>query len=301
MFGGFEDERTREVTEENVGLEVNTERPYDAQYGVTIPVPETEFTFEQAVYALATSLLIPTPTGSDPYTWSFPIPVDGSARTTNFLAWEVGNVKTPADVHLIPLSYWSEVKFSGRRGQSWRIAGSVMGNRAVQVGNESFTGFTTGLSLPAVTPALFSDARFFIDDSGGSIGTTQVEDVLLGAEITIDSGIRWLPPGDGYRYPRIVKRGSPQLTFSLTYELEEESGASVVAQERAAYDDPTHVRLIRLQTPGPNGASFVIDMAAKYDKPGAYSQEDELDTAVSFDGHATYSPTDNLFFHRRVK
>jgi hypothetical protein len=171
-----------------------------------------------------------------------------------------------------------------------------MGNRAVQNGKESFTGFTTGLSLPSVTPALFSHTKVYIDDSGGTIGTTQVSDVLLSADITIDSGIRWLPPGDGFLYPRVVKRGAPNLTFSLNFELEEDTGTSIVARERSLHDVPNHYRLIRLETPGPNGESFVLDMAAKYDKPGPYAQEDDLDTAVSFDGHATYSPTDGLFF-----
>jgi len=120
--------------------------------------------------------------------------------------------------------------------------------------------------------------------------------VLLSAEFTIDTGIRWLPAGDGSLAPTKVKRGSPNLTFTLSYELEEDTGTSIVAQERAFENDPDHYRLIRLVTPGPDGQEFVISMAAKYDTVGAYTQEDDLDTAVPFEGHASYSTADDFFF-----
>ena len=299
VFGGWDDNRTREVTEENVGLEVNSERPYDSQLMADISVPETEFTFEQALYMLSTGLLVPTPMDNDPAfgsTWTFNIPTDGSARTTNFLAWEIGNVKVAKDQVLIPLSFFSEIQFSGRRGESWKMSGTVSGNRYHKNGDGGFSGFTTGLSLPSVTPAMFSESTFFIDDSGGAIGSTQVEDVLLSADITIDTGVRWLPAGDGYLYPRKVKRGQPGLTFSFVLEVEEGAGVSIVGRERAFHDDPAHYRLMRLSTPGPNGENFTLDMAAKYDTVGPYAQEDDVDTAATFEGHASYSTTDDFFF-----
>jgi len=149
VFGGWDTTgRERGSTEENVGLEVNTERMYDAKYGVEIQVPETEFTFEQALYPLATGIINPTPVDNDPAfgdTYTFAVPTDGSARSTIFQAWEVGNVKVPEDQVLIPLAFFSEITFSGRRGESWKMGGTLMGNRYYANGSGGFSGFTTGL------------------------------------------------------------------------------------------------------------------------------------------------------------
>lgn len=294
LFGGWEPERTRETVEENVGLNVKADRTYDSRIGATFEWPEMPLTFEQVIHFFDCGLKVVTPTDNTTYqTWAWDMS-DGAARTTNTRTVEIGNKIVTDDIHELTGAFPTEIKLSGKRGEAWLMSGAWTAQREVKTG-----AFTAAIAIPTVVDAMFSNASFYVDDSGGTIGTTAVEAVLMSAEFTIDTGVRYLAPGDGLLYPKYVKRGRPMLNFAMTYELVTDGATSFVSDERANYDTNS-VRLMRLTTPASGSRRFAIDLAARYDNFGAYEQEDDVNTVISVEGHAVYSSADSMYFSVEV-
>ena len=296
VFSGWDDGRVRETVEEQVGLDVPSERRYDSYEAATVAFPDTPLTFEQLPHLLEMGLLAATPSGAGPYVHEYEVPTDGSARALKYRTLEIGNVLATTDIHQIPLCWASEIKIKGSQGEAWMMGATVEGQRAI--GGHSFT---SSIALPDVTEALFNPTSFYIDDGGGTIGTTQVEGVVTAFDMTIQTGVQWVKLGDGNLYPSRVKIGKPTINFTMSFELLEETAgpSSVVDTERTAYEADT-TRLIRVVIDGPSTNEFQIDMAAKWDKPGPYEQADNINTIVPFEGHAAYSSVDALFFVPKV-
>jgi hypothetical protein len=138
----------------------------------------------------------------------------------------------------------------------------------------------------------------YIDATGGTIGTTQKTGVLMGAQVRVRTGLVPVPVGDGSLSHSTYKWTKPEITFSLTLELEEDTGASVVAAERVVFRNKT-VRLIRLSNTGSGSKAFTNDFAAIYDSVGDYTNSNG-NTTVQISGHAVYSPADDLFWKMTV-
>lgn len=286
-FGGPEDTRIRKIKDESVGTLVPAELAYDTQLGATLAMPSTELTFEQVTHLLEAGILTATPTGSGPYTRAYSFPLD-TARTIRAYTIEAGNVLAPADQMEMPYSFVSEMELSGKVEEAWMMSATWKGQRWV---NAAITG---ALSVPAVEPALFGRTRFYVNDSGGSIGTTQVNAILIEATIKINTGIQFVPMGNGNLYPTAHKYVKPEGTFTLSYELEETGGVNFVAVERSRWQSGLG-RLIRLDVPGSSAnRNFRMDFFAIYDKFSAYENSDG-NVSVKAEGHFGYSSTDSLF------
>ena len=291
-FGAPEDTRIRKIKEEDVGTLVAAELAYDTRLGATLAMPSTELTFEQVTHLLEAGILTATPTGSGPYTRAYSLPLS-TARTVKTYTLEAGNVLAPADNMEIPYCFVSEMELSGKVDEAWMMSATWLGQRWMS------STLTAALSVPAVEPALFGKTRFYVDDSGGTIGTTQISAMLLEATIKIETGIQFVPMGNGNLYPTEHKFVKPAGTFTLAYELEETSSVSFVAAERAKWQAGAG-RLIRLDTPGSSASrNFRMDFYAIYDKFGAYENSDG-NVSVKVEGHFGYSATDTLFMTATV-
>lgn len=292
-FGGFDDTRERQTTEEDVGTMAKGERTSDTKIMATVPIPETTLTFEQILHVLEASMGTVAPTGAGPYEYAYNVPLSTTPPTIKPYTLRVGNVQVATDVKVIPGCWIEEVEFSGEAGGFWTIAATWQGQRLVS------GAFTGAIALPAVEDAIFSNTSLFIDASGGTIGSTQVSGVLVGASIKLTPNIEWVPPGDGTLYPTRIKIGRPTITFTLKIELEEVGGVSNVATQRGIYDANT-LQLIRLSCAGSSSRQIDWDIAARYDNVGAYEKMSETNTVVTIEGHADYSSTDALYFATTV-
>ncbi len=233
-----------------------------------------------------------TPSGAGPYTRAYSLPLS-TARTIKTYTLEAGNVLAPADNMEIPYGFVSEMELSGKVDEAWMMSATWLGQQW------SASTLTSALSVPAVEPALFGKTRFYVNDSGGTIGTTQISAMLLEATIKIETGIQFVPMGNGSLYPVAHKYVKPAGTFTLAYELEETTGVSFVAAERAKWQAGSG-RLIRLDVPGSSASrNFRMDFYAIYDKFGAYENSDG-NVSVKVEGHFGYSSTDSLFFTATV-
>lgn len=294
IFGGYDDQRQSETIEENIGILFPAERTRITNEGVTVPMPATALTYQQLPHILEAGIGTVTPTGADPYVYSYAFPTGASVNTIKTYTMEIGNKQVSDDLRQIPYCWVEEFELSGEAGGLWQMSATWQGQQDSALGG----GFAAA-TLPSVTEAVFGNTLFYVDDSGGTIGTTQYSGILMGATINVRTGIVWVPAGDGNLYPIAHKFTRPEATFTLTFELEDgDAGTSFVAQERSKFKSES-LRLIRLNVPGPGDLDLTIDFAAKYDRPGPYNNSDG-NTTVEFEGHAVYSSADSLAFEIEV-
>lgn len=288
-FGHFEDDRQTEEHEEDVGTFGRTQEEVLTWEGITVPFPSASLNFAQLPHILQASIGVVSPSGAGPYVRQYDAVFGDTDPTLKAYTLRVGNKRVTADVYNIPYSLVQEWELSGKQGELWKLSGTWTAPRRVA------GSFTAGVALPAFEPALFAKSLLYIDDSGGTIGTTQKTGVLLAASIKWKTNIEWVPVGDGNTYASAYKLGRPEITFALTYELEQNGANSVVAAERAKYDARAY-RLFRLKLQGAGNNAAEVDFAGKYDKVGPYNKEGETNTSVMFEGRALYSSTDSKFF-----
>lgn len=293
VFGGFDDQRTTETIEENIGRLFPAERTRITKEGITVPMPATPVTYQQLPHILEASIGTATPTGSGPYVYDYAFPTDASVNAIKTYTMEIGNRLVLEDLRRIPYCWVEEFELSGEAGGLWTMSATWQGQQDL-----TFADFSAG-TLPTVKEAVFGNTIFSVDDSGGGVGSTQYPGVLLSASITVRSGLMWVPISDGNLYPIATKNGRPEVTFTFEYELEDgDAQTSFVALERAKYKAEA-IRLFELNVPGPGNDDLSIRMAAKYDKPGPYSDTDG-NTSVTFEGHAVLSDSDSLSFQVEV-
>lgn len=294
-FGGWDDDRKSETIEEDVGTFANSGRVVDTMYGIKIPMASGTLHFEQLLYLLESSIgKAGSPTGTPPeYIRTYEAPLGDTAPDLQAYTMKLGNKLVSTDVALFSYCLPVEWEISGKQGELWKVSGSWMSPR-----KQSGT-FTSGLSLPAWEPLQFANTKLYIDATAGTFGTTQKTGVLMGFSLKYTPQIEWVPVGDGVLYATAHKVGKPLITFTLTLELQQDSGVSVVAAERAIYDSKAF-RLLRIQNEGLSPRKMVLDMVAQYTKVGPYSKDGIANTTVTFEGDVKYSPTDAAMFEAAI-
>ena len=159
--------------------------------------------------------------------------------------------------------------------------------------NASFTG---ALSIPSVSEVLVNNGTLFIDDSGGSIGGTEVSNTLFGIDLDWDTGLQEYWAVDGSLDFSLTKFTEDEIILNMTYE----HNASTVT-EKAKYRDGS-TRLVRLLFQGAAlttaGASYtyksvVVDLAGVYEDWSELQDQDGNDV-VTATLRVRYSSTDSL-------
>lgn len=289
-FGSWEDERQREVVEEDIGVLAQTSRVYDTWLGVKIPMPATVLTYEQGPHVFEAGIQKATPSGAGPYTRGYAYSLTDTPNAIQPYTLEVGNKLALADLKKLPYAFVSEFTLSGKAKAAWEISSVWNAQQA-----SPLAAFTAAIPAPTVKEAVFSSSKLYIDASGGTIGTTQILGTFMAAQIKVKTGIIPVPVGDGNLYYTALKYTRPQVTFKFTYELEQDGATSRVATERAAYESKA-TQLFRIEVPGPSPRNLKIDIAGRYTKVGGYEKEGDGNTVVSFEGNGDYSSADALFF-----
>lgn len=288
-FGHFEDNEQTEEIEEDIGTFGRTQQEFTTWQGATAPCPTAALNFLQFPVIAQASIGKVTPTGTGPYVRQFDAVFSDVDPTLQPYTLRIGNKRVTADVWNMTYALVQEWELSGKQGELWKVSANWTAPRRVA------GSFTANVPLAAFEPALFAKTLLYIDDSGGTIGATQKTGVLLAASIKWKTNIEWVPVGDGNTYAIAYKLGRPEVTFSLTYELEQNAGVSTVGSERLKRDARAY-RLFRLELQGSGNNAMEIDWAGKYDKAGPYNKEGETNTSSVFDGRALYSPTDSKYF-----
>lgn len=278
------DESTHEFAEEDVGILLPTDREYVPMKGARLALPETELTFEQVLHVLEAGIMTATPAGTGPYTYAYAFPASTTPNTIKTYTLETGNA-VAGDVHEMEYGFVEEFTFSGAAKEAWKMASTWVGRQ------KTTTTFTGALSLATVEEALFNNTTLYIDATAGTIGTTAKAGVLTAASLSVKTGVVpvWTPNGALYFYAHKFTR--PEVTMSITMELENTSG--ILAAQRAAWVAKT-MQLYRLKVTGLTTSTLTMDLAGKYVSFGEYQNQDG-NTVVEATVSGRYSAADALF------
>lgn len=287
-FAMVENASERVIVDENVGLLVQAERAYDIKHAGRLAMPATELTFEQVLHILEAGVKAATPTGSGTYTYTYAYPTDNSVPTPKSYTIETYNSLADVDALEMNGCLVEEFTFEANAQEAWKMSATWFGRRPVT------TTPTTLSTLVTVEEALLPKTLLYIDATGGTVGTTQKTGVLMGVQVRVRTGLVPLPVGDGNLYHPTYKWTKPEITYTLTVELEKDGSASVVKTARAARDAST-VQLIKTSCSGNSSRAFVMQWAGIHDSVGDYTNANG-NTTVQISGHAVYSAADTLFW-----
>lgn len=232
-----EDERMNVMPEENVGVSSATTRQYTAGLLASLSFPETEATFEQVQHIYESGIKTVTPTqdgaGTD-YIGVYPLP-SGDANTIKTYTLESGDNKVEEEIEY---AFTSEFTLSGKINEAIKMSHKMVGRQAL------VTSFTGALSIPSVHEMLFNKSKLYIDNVGGTIGTTQIQNTWIGFNLKVTTGWKAQPTGDGNLYFSF----SDFIGAKGTLELEFLKNATSAA-ERVLYRANTP-RMFRIKTEG---------------------------------------------------
>lgn len=223
--------------------------------------------------------------------------VGGVFETDNDIAFVNATSKiTDVDAQLAKFLTGTTIKVSGSTDNDGVYAVATGGVAAEIVTTESlvdesagatvtiedwFSGGQAGLTLPSVEEILFSTAKVYIDAEGGTVGTTQVSNLVREMTITISTGIKAMKTASGVLYFSHIDRAPTELSLEITMLY----NADAVAEERN-WEDATS-RLIQIKCEGSALATagttytyktFIANLAGSWEKFDRLESDDGVDT-----------------------
>lgn len=275
---------------ETVGLLAATGRAYIPQKIARYTQPESDATFEQLPHVFEASILTATPTGAGPYVYAYPqsVTAPGTIKTYTL---ETGNkIDNANESAEMEYSFVQSYTLSGRMGEAWKL-GPVN-----WVGRQRTASALTSLSVPTVEEMLFQKTTVYLDDSGGIIGSTALNGVVLDASINVsNTGLVPVFTADGQLYFATHKRVKPEATVTMTLELNSDDDVATIRAKR----DAKTVQLLRFSVAGTSSRAATLDYAVQWDTVGTV-QDSDGNATVQVAGTVVYSSTDSLFMEPTV-
>lgn len=286
-FSSLEDTEEQKVLEEEIGNLFGQEVVFTTMYGGRLSMPETPMSFEQLTHIFDAGWMDAAPVGTTTLVRTY-TDVPGTPQTLRTYTIEAGNFDAAADNQRMGYAFVEEWQLSAAAGAEWMMSATWIGRQV------AVNALTASLTPPTVQIGLLPMTKLYIDATGGTVGTTQKTGVLMGASIKRTTGWRIVPVGDGSRLYTAIKMTKPEATFSLTLELQQDTGVSLVAAERAFWRSKT-IRQFRLEIDGEDvDHELKLDWAGRYSAIGAYENADG-NTVVTLEGRMIYSVADTLF------
>jgi hypothetical protein len=288
-MGVLTDLRETTFPEEDIGILGGTTRSYVAMAGGEISL-EGDATFEQLPYIFNAGLYKTTATTDSGsgyvYVWTAQNASTDPIESTDLqtLMIEGGDNN---EVEVMRFGFVREFNVSGNAAEVLAVNATLQGREIV--GGQSYTA---GLSIPEVESVLFSKGKLYIDPSSDTVGTTQVSNTMIAADLSMVTGWQAVMTADGRIDFSFIKRIADEITLSITYE---HNGSATA--EKAAWRAQTEraIRLIFEGTALTSAGTYtyktlIIDLWGKYSSFDALSDQDGNDIVVA-NFRAAYSPT----------
>lgn len=278
--GKIRDRRETVFPPEKVGRYGGTTRSYVPRTG-SEGLLEGDAIFEQLPYIFQAGIYRATPTtdasSAMVWTWNVQTASTDAIETTDLgtLVVESGdNIGVETSRFMFVRSF----NISGRQGEGVQVSATLQGREPST--SSSFTAVgSTDLENPAET-VLFSKVRLYIDDSTGTIGTTQVSETIMDATFNMTTGWVEINAKDGRTDFSGIKRIDDEITLDIAFE----HNASAET-EKGNWRSQTE-RAIRLEFEGNSvsttdaGATYnnkmlILDMWGKWSNLGAEGLEEQ--------------------------
>jgi hypothetical protein len=143
--------------------------------------------------------------------------------------------------------------------------------------------FTPSIAVPTVEEILFNKAKLYIDDVGGTIGTTQKSNTFLSFDLDLNTGWKGQATGDGRLDFSFAKYTKAEWTLKVTFEHD-----GTATAEKAKWIAKTP-RLIRIKIEGSAFAvagsvytykTLIIDVPGVWTDFSALENDDGNDTCT---------------------
>jgi hypothetical protein len=209
----IKDTRQIKIVPEDIGILVPTGRTYTPKLGAELDFPDSEATFEQLMYwgeagikYVGTGVADGAGTGKK---YDYVMPLSSTKNTVKTYTIEAGDL---TDAERMEYGFVSEFKLSGQRDQAVMIGGKWMGRQC------AVNAFTGSLSAPTTNEVvLFNNSKLYIDDWGGTLGSTQKTSTLTQFTLNFKTGWKELPIGDGTVYFGSTDFADPSGTLDITF------------------------------------------------------------------------------------
>jgi hypothetical protein len=271
--GHIEDLRERVRPAEAIGVIGGTTRNYTPKLMAQMEVPEHEATFEQLpIWFMSmfggAHVGVADGAGSSGYKYLTTIPATAGVTLTG----KTMTVETGDDINVreMEFSHAVSINIKGTAGEALKVTVTLQGRRSTS------SSFTAALTLTAVEEILAGKGRFYVDAVGGTIGTTQITEQLLGVDITFEGTFTPKHTFDGNLYPTFFHYTNQSITGSLTFEHDSADIVGASSQETAwEAGTPQLMRLEFLGSAlGTVGAGTTFDgvKGARFDLPFVYQK-----------------------------
>ncbi len=285
------DDQKKVMPEENIGFTSKTTRQYTPQKIASMTLPSTEATFQQILHPLEAGIKTVTAAADGVGTgkiYTYPLP-SGDVNTTKTYTVEGGDNKVEEEMEY---AFVVDFELSGKKNEAWMLTSSWQGRQA------TVTSFTSALSVPAISTMLFNKSKLYIDNVGGTIGTTQIANSWIGAKLKVTTGLKAQFTGDGNLYFSFMDF----IGAKATLELDLLHNATTAA-ERVLWrsDTARQIRMLvegnTLATPGTTYSkeTFRADLAGLYTAFSAPNDEDEGSNVMKATFEVAYDATAALF------
>lgn len=254
------DDQKKVLRDENIGLSSKTTSQYTPQLMASMLFPSTESSFQGIQHILEAGVKTVSPVqdgvGSG-YVNAYPLP-SGDMNSVKTYTIEGGDNKV---VEEMEYSFVVDFELSGKMNEAWMLTSTWHGRQT------TVSAFTSALSVPAFSPMLFNKSKLYIDNVGGTIGSTHIANGWIGAKLKVTTGLKAQFTGDGNLYFSFMDFIGAGATLDLDF-----LHNSAVAAERVLYKSDT-ARQIRMlvegKTLGTAGTTysketFRADMAGLY-------------------------------------
>ena len=292
---GLEDARQIVNPKEDIGYILPRLRSYTPMLFGKLAIPPTPATFEQTPVILTSGvkkLVTGVADGSGSgYIYAYPAHYDAdSLNDFTTFSWESGDNQQEEELEY---GYVADFTLEGKAKEAWMLSANIEGRQVVP------DTFTSALSVPAVLEEmLFGNSKLYIDDSGGTLGTTQKTLTFLAASIKWKTGLVPVFSGDGSLYFTFAKFGpAPEIMVEVTFEHD----TTGVAEKLKWRSNAT--RLLRIKVEGSTLATAgtdyskktaLLDFAGRWDKFDVLDEDENGDSIVKGTLRVGRSDTDSL-------
>jgi len=160
----------------------------------------------------------------------------------------------------------TKMNFKGEVGGALMMSGSLLGRQIQRL----VSGFTGALTIPTVEDIVVNKGKLYLDAIGGSYGTTQIAQQIIGIDITHDITIIPQFTMDGQLYYSFPQYVDHKVTGKITFlhDAAASGNAGAKADWRAQTPKKLRVDFIgsNVATPGTTYSQqhFIMDLPVKW-------------------------------------
>jgi hypothetical protein len=289
--GTLQDSRESVFPNEDIGIFGGVDRQYFPKLESTLSMDEVEATFEQIPHIFDASIFkvdgVADGIGSGKvrtYTW--PI-LAADAKVSTDLQTYSFKCGDNNEIEKTGYCFVTDFTLIGNAGEAWKIQANWRGQEVTPDTGGWYSG-----TIPTVEEMLFSKTKLYIDEPGGTQGTTLISSTLISATIKVTTGWRAVYTASGSASFGFLKLTPTEISVDLTFE----HNATATA-EKAKWRAGTG-RLFRFTTEGAalttsSGyvyKSLIQNYAGKWDSFDKIGEQDGNDIVT---GHfkVRYDPT----------